>query len=218
MRKFLEYESDRYLRSRGSERLKERPLLNVEASQGYIHYQKGSLVMYYLKELIGEDKVNAALRQLVEKFAYAQPPYPTSYELVDRLKAQTPPEYQYLIKDLFEEITLFSNRTLEASARKLPDGKYEITLKAEAKKLKAGETGVETEVPVRDWIEIGAFAKPEKGKKYGKTLYRQRLFLDKPQLTQTFQVAELPETAGIDPFHLLVDRTPDDNTKRIDLK
>jgi ABC-type transport system involved in multi-copper enzyme maturation permease subunit len=216
MRKFLEYERDRYLRSRGSERLKERPLLQVEASQGYIHYQKGSIVMYYLKEMIGEDKVNAALRQLVEKFAYAPPPYPTSYELVDRLKAQTPPEYQYLIRDLFEEITLFSNRTLEAKARKLPDGRYEVTLKAEAKKLKANDQGVEKEVPVQDWIEIGAFAKPANGKKYGKTLYRQRLFIDKPSITKTFLVAELPEKAGIDPFHLLIDRTPDDNTKQVD--
>jgi ABC-type transport system involved in multi-copper enzyme maturation permease subunit len=218
MRKFLEYERDRYLRSRGGERLKERPLLKVEASQGYIHYQKGSIVMYYLKEMIGEEKVNAALRQLVEKFAYAPAPYPTSYELVDRLKAQTPPEYQYLIQDLFEEITLFSNRTLETTARKLPDGKYEVTVKAEARKLKADDLGVEKETPVKDWIEIGAFAKPEKGKKYGKTLYRQRIFVDKPQVTQTFVVAELPEKAGIDPFNLLVDRTPDDNTKRVDIK
>jgi len=218
MRKFLEYERDRYLRSRGSERLKERPLMKVESSQGYIHYQKGSIAMYYMKEMIGEDKVNAALRQLVEKFAYAQPPYPTSYELVDRLKALTPPEYQYLIQDLFEDITLFSNRTLETTARKLPDGKYEVTVKADAKKLKADEKGVESETPVKDWIEIGAFAKPEKGKKYGKTLYRQRLFIDKPQLTHTFVVAELPDKAGIDPFNLLVDRTPDDNTKSVNVK
>ena len=218
MRKFLEYEADRYLRSRGSERLKERPLERVEASQGYIHYQKGSLVMYYLKEMIGEEKVNAALHQVIEKFAYAPPPYPTSYELVDRLQAQTPAEYQYLIKDLFEEITLFSNRATQVTAKKLPDGKYEVTVEADVKKLKADEKGNEIEVPVKDWIEVGAFAKPEKGKKFGKTLYRERLLIDTPHITKTFIVAELPEKAGIDPFHLLVDRTPDDNTKKIDLK
>ena len=56
VRKFLRYEMDRYLRSRGRERLKERPLLTVESNQGYIHYRKGSVVMYYLREMIGEDK------------------------------------------------------------------------------------------------------------------------------------------------------------------
>jgi ABC-2 type transport system permease protein len=86
MHKFLEYEMDRYLRSRGTELLKERPLLRVESSQGYIHCNKGSLVLHYLKEMIGEEAVNRALRQLVERFAYAPPPYPTSYELVDRLR------------------------------------------------------------------------------------------------------------------------------------
>jgi ABC-2 type transport system permease protein len=47
-------------------------------NQGYIHYQKGSVVLYYLKEMIDEDKVNAAPHTLIDSFAYRQPPYPTS--------------------------------------------------------------------------------------------------------------------------------------------
>jgi ABC-type transport system involved in multi-copper enzyme maturation permease subunit len=58
MRKFLRYEMDNYLRSRGRERLKEQPLVTVEAQQGYIHYRKASVVLYYLKEMIGEQAVN----------------------------------------------------------------------------------------------------------------------------------------------------------------
>lgn len=217
MRKFLEYEMDRYLGGRGRELLKERPLMRVESSQGYIHYNKGSLAMYYLKEMIGEAAVNRALHDLAEKFAYAQPPYPTSHELVDRLRANTPPEYQHLIKDLFAEITLFSNRTLAATARKLADGRYEVTLRTESRKFKADEKGNEKEVPVNDWIEFGAFAKPEKGKKFGRTLHRERVLLSQGTQTRTFIVKELPEKAGIDPFHLLVDRTKDDNLRNVDL-
>jgi aminopeptidase N len=218
MRKFLEYEMDRYLRSRGAETLKERPLLRVESSQGYIHYNKGSLVLYYLKEMIGEEAINRALRDLVSKLAYTPPPYPTSYELVDRLRANTPPEYHYLLRDLFEEITLFSNRALEATARKRPDGRYDVTVRAEAKKFKADEKGNETEVPVADWVEFGAFAKPGKDKKYGRTLFRERVRVDAAAVTRTFVTSELPEKAGIDPFHLLVDRTKDDNLKSVELK
>ena len=58
MRKFLRYEMDRYLRHRGRERLKERPLLTVESEQGYIHYRKASVVLYDLRETIGEDKMD----------------------------------------------------------------------------------------------------------------------------------------------------------------
>ncbi|HWZ44865.1 MAG TPA: M1 family aminopeptidase, partial [Candidatus Saccharimonadales bacterium] len=65
MRKFLQYEMDSYLRNRGQERVRERPLLRVEANQGYIHYRKGSVVLYYLKEMIGEEAVNRALRKVL---------------------------------------------------------------------------------------------------------------------------------------------------------
>jgi len=217
MRKFLKYEMDNYLRSRGAERLKERPLLTVEANQGYIHYRKGSVVLYYLKEMIGEDAVNRALRKVVQQYAYAQPPYPTSYALVDALKEQTPPDLQYLIKDLFEDITIFSNRTLDASAQKRSDGKYDVTIKVEAQKYKADAKGNETEVPINDFIDIGAFAKPAKGKQYGDTLYRQRVHVTQKDSTYTFVTDSLPDKAGIDPFALLIDRIPDDNTKSVTL-
>jgi ABC-2 type transport system permease protein len=217
MRKFLRYEMDNYLSSRGRERQKERPLLTVEADQGYVHYRKGSVVLYYLKEMIGEEAVNRALRGLVEKYAYAQPPYPTSWDLVDALGEQTPPQYRYLLKDLFEDITIFSNRTTDASAVKRADGKYDVTIKIETHKYKADPKGNETEVPVDDWIDIGAFAKPEKKKKYGKTLYRQRIHLTGANSTETFTVDEAPEQAGVDPFLLLIDRLPDDNVKKVSI-
>jgi hypothetical protein len=35
--------------------------------------------------------------------------------------------------------------------------------------------------------------------------------------TYTFVTASLPEKAGVDPFALLIDRVPDDNTKPVTL-
>ena len=218
MRKFLAHEMDEYLRSRGQELLKERPLLTVEASQGYIHYRKGSVVLYYMKEMIGEDAVNRALRKLIHQYAYAPPPYPTSYALVDALREETPPNLQYLIKDLFEDITLFSNRTLDATAVKRGDGKYDVTINVEARKFKADAKGNESEVPVDDWIDIGAFAKPASGKKYGETLYRERMHITQRASTFTFTTTQLPEKAGIDPFALLIDRIPDDNMRNVTIE
>ena len=217
MRKFLKYEMDNYLSARGQERLAERPLLTVEGQQGYIHYRKGSVVLYYLKEMIGEDKVNAALRNMIHRYAYAKPPYPTSWDLLDAFRAQIPPQYQYLVKDLFEDITLFSNRTVEATARKRADGKYDVTIDVESHKFKADPKGNELEVPVDDWMDIGAFAKPEKDRKYGKTLYREQVHVTQPRSTYTFVTDELPDKAGIDPFLLLIDRVPEDNTMKVTL-
>jgi hypothetical protein len=173
--------------------------------------------MYYLKEMIGEEAVNRALRKVLGQYGYAPPPYPTSYALVDALRTETPPNLQYLIKDLFEEITEFSNRTLAARATRRSDGQYEVTIDVDAHKFTAGAKGNETEVPVDDWIEIGAFAKPPKGKKYGKVLHRERIQMKSGRATYRFVVAEEPDKAGIDPFLLLVDRVPSDNLKAVDI-
>jgi hypothetical protein len=167
--------------------------------------------------MIGEDAVNRALRELITKYAYAPPPYPTSYALLDALREQTPPKLQYLIKDLFEDITLFSNRTLSATARKRADGQYNVSIEVEVRKFKADGNGNETEVPVDDWIDIGAFTKPASGRKYGDTLCRQRMHITQRNSTFTFTVARMPATAGIDPFALLIDRIPDDNLKDVTL-
>src|SRR5262245_36732052 len=48
VRRFLRNELDTYLRSRGGERVEEEPLARVE-NQQYIHYNKGSLVMYFAR-------------------------------------------------------------------------------------------------------------------------------------------------------------------------
>jgi ABC-2 type transport system permease protein len=216
MRKFMQYEMDNYLRSRGTERIKERPLMRVEASQGYIHYRKGSVVMYYLRQMIGEDAINRALRKILAQYRYAQPPYPTSWALVDALRSETPPQYQYLLKDLFEDITLFSNRAVSAKAHKRTDGKYDVTVDLETHKYAADAKGAETEVPVNDWIEVGALAAPEKGKRFGKVLARQLIHMTGKNGTYTFVTASKPEKAGIDPLLLLVDRIPDDNMKKVE--
>ncbi len=217
MRKFLKYEMDRYLSSRGRESAEEKPLLQVNPSQGYVHYQKGSVVLYYLKEMIGEDRINVALKNIVDKFAYRDPPYPTSYTLVDELKKQLPNELQYLIKDLFEDITLFANRTVEAKYKKLDNGKYHVVIDVECEKLKSDPKGKNEPAELHDWIEIGAFSKPDSDKKYGKQLYRERVFVDKRNATFEFDVDQVPDLVGIDPYFLLVDRMPEDNLKKASL-
>lgn len=218
MRKFMSYEMDGYLRARGREMLKEQPLLRVYADQGYIHYNKGAVVMYYLKEMLGEDAVNTALRKVLRQYGYAPPPYPVSYALADALSEQAPPQLRYLIQDLFYDITLFSNRALSASAKKQPDGKYLVTVNVETHKFKADDQGNEKEVPVDDWIEVGALAAPAKGKKYGDVLHRERVHMKTGTCNYTFTTDRAPDKAGIDPLALLVDRVPDDNLKSVTIQ
>jgi len=84
----------------------------------------------------------------------------------------------------------------------------------ECSKFKADEKGLETECEMDDWMEIGAFAKPESGKRYGKLLHRQRVQLKSGKHKLEFTVDSEPYQAGIDPRNFLIDRMPDDNMKK----
>ena len=203
MKRFLRFELDRYLHGRATENKREVPLARVE-DQPYIHYAKGSLVMYALQDVLGEDVVNRAIRSFRDATAYQGPPYPTSLTLVEHLRRAAPPEHHELIEDLFERIVLFENRAQSASAKKLPDGRTQVTLHLRAKKVRSAELGAETEVPVTDVIDVGVMGKDGP------------LYLKKHRLTSgdnevTVVVDGEPLTAGIDPLNKLIDRAPGDN-------
>jgi ABC-2 type transport system permease protein len=54
---YLKYELDRYLRGRAGETRHEPPLSRVQR-EPYVWYQKGALVMYALRDYVGEEKLN----------------------------------------------------------------------------------------------------------------------------------------------------------------
>ncbi len=212
MKSFLEYEMNRYLRGRSREFEAERPLMKTEG-QPYIHYQKASIAMYYLKEMIGEEKVNLAMKSLIDSFAYSQPPYPTSNTALAAFRKVTPDSLQYVLKDLFENITVFSNRVTDVTSKKVGN-EYEVTIKATCEKFYADSLGKETSIPINDYINVGLFASAtKKGDDLGKSIVMQRMKITKKDNTFTFKTKELPDKAGIDPYNYLVDRISNDNVK-----
>ena len=208
--KFLKHELNRYLLGRATEREKEQPLMYVE-NQQYIHYAKGSLVMYTLREYLGEDVLNAALAKYIKAVAYQAPPYTTSLEFVEILREATPKKYAYLIEDLFETITLYDNRAETAVATKT-DGGWDVELTVKSTKFRADESGAEESIPLHDWVELGVLDAD------GNFLYREKHLLDAEVLTVTLSVDEEPARAGVDPTVMLVDRNPDDNTVAVELR
>ncbi len=118
-----------------------------------------------------------------------------------------------MLKDLFEEITLYDNRAKEATSTKRPDGKYEVTLKLEAAKLRADSLGSEAPVEMNDLVDVGVFAaNPKDGKELGAPLYLRKQRIRSGDATLTIVVDQPPARAGIDPYHKLIDRNSDDNT------
>jgi ABC-2 type transport system permease protein len=218
MRKFLKYELDSYLRGRGGELVEELPLA-LNENQPYIHYRKGSVAMYALKDYIGEDVVDRALARYDREKAFQQPPYTITTEFLDDLRQEADPKWGPLIDDLFNKITVFDNRVTEATAKKRADGKYDVTLKVHAQKTYADGQGKTTEAKIDTPIEIGVFARASDGKEENqKILLLEKRTVEDGDSTISLTVNELPYEAGIDPYNKLIDRVSDDNRMKITMQ
>jgi len=213
MKKFLAHELDRYLRGRGGEREREMPLSLVE-NQPYIHYNKGSVVMYALREVMGESVLNGVLKQYIADVGFQSPPFTTSLELVERIRAAMPEKFAYLIEDLLETITLYDNRTLEATATPLGDDRWRVDLVLESHKLRADGKGEETKVPMNDWLQLGVMGEDEDAE----PLYLEWHRIDAESTELSIEVSGKPAKAGIDPRVLFIDREPDDNVRDVEVR
>jgi hypothetical protein len=205
---------DGYLRGRGTERKKEVPLLFVE-NQPYIHYQKGSLAFYALRDYIGEEAMNQALRAFLQKWALKGPPYPTARDLYAELDRVTPDTLKYVLTDLFTEMTFYENKTDTATTTKRPDGTWAVHLVLDAKKFKGDSLGTTHEVPIADYIDVGVFGDRVPGQKLGEPLLVKKVKITQPVTVLDLVVPKEPHKAGIDPYNKLIDRTPEDNVTAV---
>ena len=91
------------------------PLLR--ATDPFSGSRKGPFALYAMREYIGKDRVDDALRSLLKKHGSGVPPLPTSLDLYRELQAVTPDSYQYLLRDLFEKNTFWELATERATAK-----------------------------------------------------------------------------------------------------
>jgi hypothetical protein len=203
-RRFYDFAMDDYLRGRSNVASREVPLLDVE-DQPYLFYQKGAVAMYMLREQLGEERVNSALRTFLAKYRAGTPPYPTARDLYAELQAVTPVEQRELLRDLFETITLWDVRALAADVTRLPDGTYRVALEVAASKSRSDGAGNPKAVPMNDLVEIGVFAAD------GEPLYLAKHRVRSGRQTIIVTVTRPPARAAVDPLHKLIQVETADN-------
>ena len=214
VRDMIKYDMDNYLRGRGLETHNEPPLIFLRPSQGYLHYNKGNIVMYALADYIGEDKINSALKKIVKDYAFQEPPFVTSLQFIDYIKEVTPDSLQYLIHDMFETITLYENKVTDVNYEELDSGKYKVNFSVECQKFRADSMGREEEIPMNDWVDIAVFSKEVNDSTKEETeILLQKFKIENNNKDFEFVIDHKPSKVGIDPYYKLIDRHRDDNTK-----
>nr|MCU0405028.1 hypothetical protein [Chitinophagaceae bacterium] len=162
-------------------------------NQQYIHYNKGSVVFYALKDLIGEAKLNAAIRAYLNKYKFKGPLYANTIALVDEIKAVSPDSLRYSITDMLEKITIYENYVKDLSYKEIGSAAYEVTLTVGSAKYYADSSGRQSKGEVLDLIDIGIFAKNPTGKgSKERTLLLKKVWMDAPEKTFKFMVSEKP--------------------------
>jgi ABC-type transport system involved in multi-copper enzyme maturation permease subunit len=209
-REFYDYNMDQYLRRRTVYTNRETPLLDVVSNPG-VHYFKGAVAMYTLRDLLGASVVNGALRRFRDKYAGPTAPPPTSHAVYAELKAVTPDSLKPLLADLFEHITLWDVRADSAKAEPVAGGQYRVTLFVEASKARSDSIGNLTPIPMNDLVEIGVYAGPAGGKSAGDSLYVRQHSIRSGKQTIVITVPRQPARAGIDPQHKLIERDRGDS-------
>jgi aminopeptidase N len=194
------------------------PLLR--ATDSFAYSRRGPFALYALSRCIGKEKVNEALRHLLEKYGSGAPPLPTSRDLYRELQAVTPDSFQYLLHDLFEKNTFWEFATQRATAQQTEAGAWQVTLDVRARKVVADSAGVETEIAMDEWVQIGVFAPGADGDELGAPLYVQMQRIRSGEQTITVTVPRKPILAGIDPYHLLdwEERDGDDNIDGVEIE
>ncbi|HWZ03744.1 MAG TPA: hypothetical protein VNX40_09040, partial [Mucilaginibacter sp.] len=128
---------------------------------------KASVALYGLRDLIGEDSINTALREFKDAYAFKnKPPFAGSNNLYSYLDKHTPDSLKYFLTDTWQKITLYDNKMVDVKA--VPTGKnneYKVTLKTNVAKVYVDGKG--NDVPalkMNDYITIGVFAADSKNK------------------------------------------------------
>ncbi len=194
-----------------------RSLANVpllRATDQFLAYRKGPFAMYAMREYIGVERVNGALRRLLETYGTGAAPLPTSLDLYRELRAVTPVEFLPLLADLFETNTYWELSAQQVMTERVETGGWRVTLDVRARKFAIDASGVETEVAMDDLVEIGVFS-PGKNAELSKPLYLRRHRIHSGSQRITVTAVGRPGSAGIDPRRLLIELNGTDNLKLI---
>ena len=165
---------------------------------------------------MGRPRVDLAFRRLMEN---PRPGGATSLDLYRELQAVTPDSLRPLLHDLFAANTFWELETERATAKQTAAGAWQVTIRVKARKVTVAATGVETEVPMNEWVPIGVFAPTEgQGSEFGETLYMGKHRIRSGPQTITVTVRKKPSDAGIDPYVVLIDTERFDNVEEVQIE
>jgi ABC-2 type transport system permease protein len=199
VRRSLAADHDLYLSAR-TEEIGVEPPLSKTAGQDYLYYRKGAVVMWGLRDLLGEERLDRALRDLLAREG-GPDGSPRIDHLLESLDRVSSPAERSSIDDWMNRVLIYDLKVISASAARRADGKFDVVVRVEASKGKD---------PLSEAIAVGLFADDEETLI---ALARPRIRTGANEVRLT--VDKRPAVATIDPYFTRIDRTRFDNTREV---
>ncbi|HEY1056009.1 MAG TPA: M1 family aminopeptidase, partial [Emticicia sp.] len=131
----------------------EQALYKAKQGNAHLYYSKGMVAMYQLSEMIGEEKVNMALRSLYQKYVHGKT-LPVTTDFLDEIYALTDLSLHPAIDDLFKKIIIYQPLAQSIRTQQLGN-KHETSFELLVNKYQEDGKGKQTPVDFTGMIEIG---------------------------------------------------------------
>jgi len=204
---------DMYLKMRPYMTEFEQPLFTM-GYDPHLFYGKGQHSMYALLDVLGEEKINRALQQLLVANGY--PNKPTSLDLLDVFYQQATEEQAQRIDDLFKRVVFHEFELHSAKTTPMSESHYVTTIDVITLKYSVDlNTNNERQVPMQEEIHVALYN--------GYPAYddSNALVIDKVTFNQDRSEIKLysdtkPSHVQIDPKLFYIDRNLANNIITID--
>ncbi len=189
------------------------PPIYLEEGEHYLAYGKSFISLFAIKELIGTDKFNAALKSIYDRHHRDVEPSLISLELIEALQHVTPAEFHILLDDWLKRVITYDLRMEECEVKELANGQYQVDITVYAQRFETLADGSTREISINEPIPIGLFTKqPRELGEEDQALYYQLHPIDQATTHLSLIVDERPEWMAIDPFGTRLDANRLDNS------
>ena len=215
LRGFLKNELESYLTGRAYANDPESSLMQPSL-QSYLVYNKGTIVMNGIQQLVGKNKMIAALKNYAEKYTYPNLK-PTTNDLLNELIKDTLTKDATLISEWMNEIVLYDFRIDSVNVKQIAENDFEVTVFTNSQKWHQTQSGKQAE-NFNEKIEIGFFNQHPDFSTSEDLIYLQQADFHEGKQVFTFHFQSLPQYVLIDPFFTRVETSINDNLIKIEEK
>lgn len=203
---YLDLIRNRYFNQRGRSS-KESPLAVAKPGEALVTYSKGLLALQSLHDHLEPGVFSTIIQSFFREYARNDSSYPTSSDLIEHFEQEIPDSLAYLIKDLFEEVTLYESSVNDYQILEFGSNAFQLSMEILFEKFRNQTPGMEVSpLPLNDFLEI------EIHDSMGEVIAAKAIKITSEKTSVNLNIKRRPSKVVIDPHRKLIEQNYSNNT------